>query len=132
MIRIYHPFTRWECMKAGFFTPMKGKTQIDKAKENYVKLLTDVPFFERVMAKVIKEWPNSAEHNLTNEAMNRIAWLGQSSCAYEFGCCAEQTRSGFQLLTEQQQNAANAAADRVLQAWILQHERVINEHVEAV
>lgn len=132
MKRIYHPFTKWECLRGGFFTPMKGKAQIEKAKKDYVRLLTDIPYFERTMKKVIQAWPNSCEHNLTNESMNRVAWLGQSSCAFEFGCCAEQTRSAFQLLTEDQQIAANAAADKVLQQWIIDEEERQNERHKAI
>lgn len=132
MNRIWHPWTKWECFKAGFFTPMKGKAAVTEAQANYRRLLTDIHYFERVLARVITEWKYSCEHNLTNESMNRIAWLGQASCALEFGCCAEQTRSAFQTLTEAQQNAANAAADKYLQFWLSRHEASLNEQSQAV
>jgi hypothetical protein len=70
------------------------------------------------MRRVIVEWPHSSAHNLTNEGMNRVAWLGQSSCCIIFGVCAEQTRSAFNLLTPERQAAANAAAQEILDAWV--------------
>ena len=117
--RIWHPWDKWECYRAGFF---KGDAKkIPEWRESYVRLLTDLNLFEQTLKKVIDEWPHSCEHNLTNESMNRIAWLGQASCAYAFGACAHQTRSAFKLLTDDQQQAANAMAEKYLNIWLERH-----------
>ena len=49
--------------------------------------------------------------------INRIAWLGQASMCIETGL-PRKFKSGFMLLTPQQQNAANNAAEEVLIEWI--------------
>ncbi len=116
--RVYHPWHTWECYKAGFFTPARSADQLRAWRVGYRELLTDIPRFHQAMERVLHEWPNSVAHNLTNEGMNRIAWLGQSSCCITFGAAAEQTRSAFNLLSTDEQDAANAAAALVLFEWL--------------
>lgn len=116
--RVYLPWTSWECFRAGFFTPTGDPETLRRWREQYVELLSDLKAFRRSMDRVVTEWPNSCLQNLTNESMNRIAWLGQSSCCIEFGACAEQTRSAFNLLTPRRQERANAAAAEKLDEWL--------------
>ena len=119
--RIYHPWNKWECFQHGFFTG-NGDVQA-KQNDNYVKLLTDLTLFEACLKKVTTMWPYSCEHNLTNEGMNRVAWLGQASAAYLFGARADATRHNFSRLTEDQQRAANNLAQRYLDMWLENHEK---------
>lgn len=125
--RIWHPWNKWECYRAGFFHG--DLTKIEEWRESYVRLLSDLDLFESTLQKVLAEWTHSCEHNLTNESMNRIAWLGQASCAYVFGACAHQTRSAFKLLTEEQQASANAMAEKYLNIWLENHTRVRSKEV---
>lgn len=130
MTRLYHPWAKWECYKAGFFDPPKGKGKKEADRKNYARLLTDMPYFETTLQKVLAEWPNSCEHNLTNDTLNRVAWLGQASATYEFGCCAETTRSIFVTLTVEEQKAANQMALKYLNKWL--ERRQDNERPEVV
>lgn len=130
--RVYHPWDKWECFKAGFFTPPKGKEQKEKDRVNYARLLSDLDWFGRTMDKIMAEWPYSCEHNLTNDQMNRIAWLGQASGAYEFGCCAEHTAGAFYTLTQEQQDAACDLAAEYLERWLKERQEKINERTQAV
>jgi hypothetical protein len=116
--RIFHTYDKWECHKAGFYEskPPKGMSAED-CKNAYRDLLTDLPEFSRILSLVTKEWKHSCEHYLTNRAMNRIAWLGQAALCYKHGVPSE-FRSGYQLLTEQQQLAADGAALEALNAWM--------------
>jgi hypothetical protein len=121
--RIFHTFDKWECAKAGFYEskPPKGMTA-DHCRAYYKVLLSDIPEFERILALVTSEWVHSCEHYLTNSAMNRIAWLGQAALCYKHGIPAE-FRGGYGLLTENQQLAADEAALRALNAWMLANGR---------
>lgn len=116
--RIWYPWTDWECYRAGFFTPTGSLETLKTWRGQYKELLSDLKVFRKAMERVIAEWPNSTMHNLTNEGMNRIAWLGQASCCITFGACAEQTRSAFNLLTPKRQAAANAEAAKMLAEWL--------------
>jgi hypothetical protein len=118
MERIYHRWEVWECYKAGFFEehPPKGLTP-EQCQEMYKELLTDIYEFKRIMYKVVNEWPISCEHNLTNEKMNRIAWMGQSSLTMKYGIPSKY-RGGFNLLSDKEQREANEAALEVINYWM--------------
>jgi len=116
--RIFHTFDKWECNKAGFYDtkPPKGMTA-DDCKKSYATLLADKEEFARVLEQVTSEWKHSCEHYLTNSAMNRIAWLGQAALCRKYGISSE-FRSGYQLLTPEQQLAADEVALVALNKWL--------------
>lgn len=116
--RVFHTFEKWECYAAGFYEtkPPQGLTA-DNCRALYRSLLMDISEFEKVLACVITEWRHSCEHYLTNQAMNRIAWLGQASLCYKHGIPSSY-RGGYGLLTEDQQLAADEAALRALNKWM--------------
>ena len=122
MNRIWHPWHKWECYKAGFYetTPPAGMTS-DQAREHYAEFLSS-PRFAEYLIVVTGEWGFSCEHFLTNESINRIAWLGQASM-----CRATSVpsvfRGGFKLLPATEQAKANETAAQALTRWMKrQHE----------
>lgn len=117
MKRIYHTYEKWECYPAGFYeNQANGKSKEDCERE-YASFLRDLPAFESALERVLKDWPISCEHYLSNESMNRIAWLGQASM-----CIARQVpscyRGGFNLLSEAEQKLANELALKFLNRWL--------------
>lgn len=116
--RIYHPWWKWECYKAGFFntTPPAGVDKT-KAMEMYAEFLSDLGKFAKGMERVFNEWPRSCEQFLSNPSMNRIAWLGQAAMCIETGIPA-CFRGGFKLLNVSQQDAANELAKEYLERWL--------------
>lgn len=120
--RILHTYEKWECYPAGFYENKKEGMTKEECEETYRSFLSDIPRFELALKRVCREWKNSCEHYLTNEKMNRIAWLGQASLCIETGIPSVY-RGGFMLLTESQQNEANEAALRALNNWLLERGR---------
>ena len=94
----------------------------DDCEQTYKTLLQDIPKFEYALARVIQEWTKSCEHYLTNDRMNRIAWLGQAALCIEMGI-PSQFRGGFNMLTEAEQQAANEAALKWLNLWLVRHNK---------
>lgn len=87
MDRVFHTWDKWECYPAGFYStkpPSKDLT-IDDCKAMYADFLRDIPRFENAMVGVVATWKNSCEHYLTNERMNRIAWMGQAAMCFATG-----------------------------------------------
>jgi len=119
--RIYHRYEKWECYKAGFFDehPPKGMTH-EYCQNKYAEFLKDLRLFEITAYKVLDEWPNSCEHNLSNPNMNRIAWIGQSSMCLYYGI-SSKFRGGYHLLTKEQQIAADKTALKVINYWMFLH-----------
>jgi len=119
--RIFHTFDKWECHKAGFYNNSKDGLSKADGEEQYRSFLSDLGRFESALNSVITEWKHSCEHYLTNAAMNRIAWLGQAAMCYATGIPAV-FRSGFFLLTEQEQQAANELALVYLNKWLVSND----------
>lgn len=121
--RILHTWEKWECYRAGFYEerPPEGVSQED-GEEKYRELLADLNAFEGALEAITKAWKHSCEHYLTNERMNRIAWLGQASMAYAHSipsCC----RGGYHRLTEEQKYAADQMALKWLNRWLKANDR---------
>lgn len=118
MIRYWHHVKMWECVKAGMYKslPPSGMNA-ERARQAYAVFLADSARFRAALERVLVEWPISCQQFLSNEKINRIAWLGQASMCLETGVPCK-FRSGFMLLTDLQQAEANAIADEALQVWL--------------
>lgn len=125
MSRVWHPFDLWECVAAGMYAIDTGHAP-DDARRAYADFLRDTPRFEAALRRVLSEWPVSCEHFLSNDSINRIAWLGQAAMCIATGVprwyCA-----GFLLLTHYEQRIANATAGHALTTW-LQRQQVSIVH----
>jgi hypothetical protein len=116
--RILHTWDKWECYQSGFYAerPPNGLTQ-EQGEERYQVFLSDLSAFETALRHVTTNWKYSCEHYLTNDRMNRIAWLGQAAAAHAIGmpsCC----RGGYHRLTEEEQSDADAVALLYLNEWL--------------
>ncbi len=120
MNRVYHTWDKWECYPAGFYEnkPVNKELTKDECQKMYADFLRDIPAFNAAMDRVLSEWPNSTEHYLSNEKMNRIAWLGQSSMCIAHGIPSIFC-GGFNELSPVEQLAANEAALVYLNKWLL-------------
>lgn len=119
MERIYHTWDKWECHPAGLYEtkpPYEGMTA-DECREAYAEFLGDLDRFRAALEGVLAKWPNSTEHYLTNERMNRIAWLGQAAMCYETRV-PRAFRSGYMLLSAEAQAAADALALEYLNQFL--------------
>lgn len=120
--RILHTFEKWECYKAGFYeNKVTGMTK-EECEDVYKDMLRDTDAFSGALDRVISEWKLSCEHYLTNEKMNRIAWLGQASLCIAHGIPSIY-RGGFNLLTEEEQKTANETALIYLNKWMIANNR---------
>lgn len=121
--RIFHEWHKWECYKSGFYSdkPPQGKSVSD-CEEAYRDFLADIDKFDSALQRLLIEWPTSCEHYLTNEKMNRIAWLGQASMCIATGIPARFC-GGYNLLSQDQQRMADLKALEYLNIWLKTHDR---------
>lgn len=120
MDRVYHTFDAWECYPAGLYEtkpPLEGMTA-QECRDAYCEFLRDLDRFRAALEGVLRDWPNSTEHYLTNQNMNRIAWLGQAAMCYETRV-PRAFRSGFMQLTDEEQAAANGLALEFLNRFLV-------------
>lgn len=119
MERIYHTWDEWECYPAGLYEtlpPSEGMTT-QECRDAYAEFLRDDERFRAGLEGVLADWPNSTEHYLTNERMNRIAWLGQAAMCHQTRV-PRAFRAGFTMLTPEQQEAANRLALEYLNVFL--------------
>lgn len=116
--RIYHHHDKWEDAKSGMYNNPK---KIITEAEIIVNYFKDSEKVKCAMMSVVNEWVYSCEHNLTNPAMNKIAYLGQSSVCYLYGFSRESTMYAWNFLDENTQNKANEIAREVLKYWEEKH-----------
>lgn len=121
--RIFHEWEDWECFPAGFYKdkPPQGMTS-GECEEAYRAFLADIPLFDSMLNRVTTEWVYSCEHYLTNEKMNRIAWLGQASMCLHTGVPARFC-GGYNLLTDSEKQAADFLALQHLNKWLVANNR---------
>jgi hypothetical protein len=119
--RIFHTFDKWECHKHGFFaSTVQGMTN-DEAVQKFAEFFKKDDF-KYWATKVSNEWKHSCEQNLTNSSMNRIAWLGQASVCLAYQIPSKYC-SGWNLLTNEEQEKANQIALDVINEWLKRNDR---------
>lgn len=122
MKRIWHPYTVWEDFLQGMWR-IVPKCEETLWLDVAVWFTGDNDLYGQWMLKVINELPLACEHNLTNDAMNRWAWIGHAACCLATGCPEYITRRAWGLLDETQRTLANARAAIALQIWVDNYEK---------
>lgn len=116
MKRVYYPFHLWEEYKNGMWRIVRSDEK-DHYAEMAAALMKEPDSFKEAMQRALKEWPISCEMNLSAKCMNRRAWLGHAGCCIGCDSPEEATRTGWHMLTEEEQTIANAVADEVIAEW---------------
>lgn len=112
--RIYHPHWLWEEVKHNMWGLVDDRqAMLDWA----VEFTGNADLYGEWMMKVAKSWTYSCEHNLSNKTQNRKAWIGHAACAYANRCPEDIVRQAWSMLTEEQQTAANAQAQKAIEFW---------------
>lgn len=116
MKRVYHPFWLWEDFKCGFYDNISGDKKKELSKK-VVEMFNSPEKTKHYMMKVINDWKYSCEHNLTNDSLNKIAYLGQGACCLYAGIPNSITMESWSLLTKEVQNESDRIAKEVLTIW---------------
>jgi len=113
--QIFHHFSKWEDYKYGFYdlSCIDSKEHIEKS----VELLSNQEEFYKYAKKVVREWVYSCEQNLTDNSINKIAYIGQSACCMANKTPAFVTRNAWWFVDDVDKELANETARRVLKEW---------------
>lgn len=82
-----------------------------------IKFIGDHKLYGSFMLKVLDQWPISCEQNLTDDSINKRAWIGQAACFIAIECPEHITRQAWHYLTQDQQDKANNQADIAIEKW---------------
>ena len=123
MKRIYHPYNLWEDYREGFYDNCSGKDKKDKILK-VLEMFNDAELTESNMRRVIEEWKYSCEHNLTNESMNKIAYIGQGACCLNANIPSTITMEAWSLLSSEVQERSNMIAKKIILEWENNNKRI--------
>lgn len=114
--RVFHRWEKCEEYKTNMWRAVPPEDRDDYVAKSR-QLMLDCDAFELAMRKAVDEWPFSCEAALSASTMNHQAWIGHAGCAIAHNAPEDLTRQAWRTLTKEQQDAANAAADRVIAYW---------------
>lgn len=123
MKRIYHPYWLWEDYKAGFYDNVSGEQKKEMIK-NVLTMFNSKSLTRKFMMKVVKEWKYSCEHNLTNESLNKIAYIGQSACCLYARIPNTITMEAWSLLTDEVKKRSDKIALETISYWEEQNKEI--------
>ncbi len=116
MKKVWHHYLKWEDYQNGMYRNISG----DERSQFLVKAIEftgDAELYGLYMQDVIIKWPIACEQNLTDQGMNRRAWVGHAACCLAIGCPEDITRQAWGSLTTEQQDLANHQADLAIETW---------------
>jgi len=127
--QIYHPYTQWEDYLNGMWR-MVGKEEENEFLQKAIDFTGNAELYGHWMMQVISTWPVACEHNLTELAQNRKAWIGHAAVSLAINCPEYITRSAWGYLSKSQQDEANHMADLAIEKWELEHNRRIGPNAQ--
>ena len=89
--------------------------------ENIKKVIdffTDDTLFIEVGNELIKEWKFTLQHHLSDDSINKIAYLGQIACNYKYNIPEITTKKAWYLLDEKTQLKSNNNAKLILKKYL--------------
>lgn len=117
MKRIWRHYTDWEEIDAGMWVPVRAGKERTILVRRAIAFTGNAERYGEAMLRVVREWPNSCEHNLTDLSQNRKAWIGHAAACLEIGVSEDVTREAWRHLSDDQRDAANAKATEAILAW---------------
>ncbi len=116
MERIYHPYWLWEDYINGFYDNVSGE-QKKICIQKCIEMFNSDELTISNMNYVVDNWKYSMEHNLSNNSLNHIAYIGQSACCNYAKIPNSITMECWSMLTKEVQEIANKNAISAIERW---------------
>lgn len=118
--RVWVPIESWEELQWNMWGEVSNR---QRYLERAVIFTGNHRLYGRYMNRVVQEWPNSCLNALTDQSLNRRAWIGHAACALALHCPEDVTRQAWGVLNHEQRLLANRAADRAIQSWEMRYQQ---------
>lgn len=116
--QVFVSYWKWECYKSGMWS--KGGSPPDHEKiMNAVNFMKNSKDYGHSMREVSKRWKNSMLNFLTNNSINKNAYIGHCAVFYKLGITENVTRLAWKKLTEKEMYLANQEAEKTIKEWEL-------------
>ena len=94
-----------------------SKAEEETLLQKAIEFTGNAKLYGSYMLRVIREWPISCEHNLTDISVNRKAWVGHAAASIAIDAPEYITRMAWAYLTPVQQRDANTEAQNAIDLW---------------
>jgi len=111
----FHHFSMWEDFRNGLYN--SSCERYDEKVHLSIDLLSDQEEFYIVAVDMFKAWSYSAEQNLTDNSINKKAWIGQASCCFNHKAPDYATIEAWWKLSDETRVKANETALKALKKW---------------
>lgn len=116
--QIYIPCWEWEDWINGMWA--KGD---ESRLQEAIEFTGDHVKYGQAMKEVIIAWPRTMLNSLTNNSINKRAFLGHCAVSYKTGIQESITRMAWKELTDQQRYDADKVARETIDEWTNNYER---------
>lgn len=113
MKRVYIPYTEWEDWENGMWNQTAPEGMIQKA----IEFTGNAELYGSWMERVVNEWPRTMLNSLTNPSVNKRAFVGHCAVCLAIGCPEYITRLAWKQLNQEQRDAADEMAEKIISAW---------------
>jgi len=116
MKRIYHHYLKWECYK----NEMYLTKDINELKNINIVLdfFRNDNLFLDTGIEFIDKWKFTLQHHLSDDSINKIAYIGQLACNYKYKIPEITTKKAWYLLDENTQIKANRTAKLIIYKYL--------------
>ncbi len=112
----YLPYWTWECYNSGMWDKV-GKDLEPELFSKALKFTSNHIEYGKAMMEVKDVWVNSCVNFLTNQSINRKAYIGHCAVFYKLQVPEYIVRKAWKHLTETQQIKANNEAKKAIKEW---------------
>lgn len=112
--KVYHPYWLWEENQHNMWGEADDKSAMLKKA---IEFTGNWKLYGMYMERVAREWHYSCENHLTDQNINRRAWIGHAACAMALKCPEDITRKAWGYLTDEQRVLADRKADEAIAVW---------------
>lgn len=126
--RIFHPYTKWECFKSGMWRQVSSKSRA-KYLAKAIEFTGNAELYGSFMLKVIRVWPITCEHHLSETGSNRKAFIGHAAATMAIDCPEDITRQAWGHLSQKQQYDANEQARIAIEIWETMQNEIQNRNL---
>jgi len=112
--RVWHPWTAWEEAAHNMWGDV---ADAKSALQAAIDFTGDHSLYGSYMVRVVREWPISCENALTDDTINRKAWVGHAAVALALQIPEDITRKAWGHLSGEQKFLANREAEKAISIW---------------
>lgn len=115
--QMYVPYWEWEDYINGMWRRVSANEEAEMLKAA-IEFTGDHVRYGEAMLEVSKEWPKTMLNSLTNQSINRRAFIGHCAVCYKLNIPEYITRQAWKELTDEQRWLADDIAEKTIKHYL--------------